>query len=235
MKKTAIILAGGSGLRAGGDKPKQLQMLNDKPVFSHSVEAFLKADPSTTIILVVNADHEAEFQNGLRLMQQQQPFSYKTVRGGDSRAASVKNALDSIAYDDNTLTAIHDAARPLVTEEMINRGWEMASAEGSAIPVIPLTDSIRQLTQQGSISVDRAGYKAVQTPQVFRLNLLKQAYDSVWAQGKSHSATDDASVVEMAGGRIHLYDGDPVNIKITGPADIDIARMLINLHNEKSK
>lgn len=231
-KKIAVILAGGAGLRAGGGTPKQLRRLNNRPVFTHSIDTFLQTDPSTTIVLVVNEEYEDMFKKELKTMNDKTPFNHITVKGGNSRSQSVQNALDTIDYDQNTLIAIHDAARPLVSTELIERGWNTAYEKGSAIPVIDLTDSIRHIDANTSTAVNRAEYKAVQTPQIFRLNLLKHAYDEIRTAGNTRTTTDDASVVELTGSQIHLYDGDPINIKITGPADIEIASILLNHRNK---
>lgn len=232
MKKIAIIVAGGAGLRAGGGKPKQLRPLDGKPVFIHSIEKFHKQDPSTRIILVINSQYRHDFESALALLHADRAIDCRIVEGGESRAASVKNALDTVEYEDNSLVAIHDAARPLVSIETIKRGWETASAHNSAIPAIPLTDSIRHIENDGSKSVNRAEYLAVQTPQVFNLNMLKQAYDKVWREGKASAMTDDASVFEWANGKIHTYEGELTNIKITGPLDLYIAEAIIQSSNE---
>lgn len=220
MTKTAIIVAGGSGLRAGGEVPKQLQFLNGEPVFAHSIRAFLRHDRDTRIILVVNKVYTDMFRAYIDTMQKSYAFDCMIVEGGVSRAHSVLNALKALKHIEqrtDMLVAIHDAARPLVSEEIIARGWMCAHEKGAAVPVIPLTDSIRHLdTDTSSHSVPRAEYVAVQTPQIFRAHLLLQAY-SLLETGEIDAAkvTDDASVAELAGHKVSLYPGELKNIKIT--------------------
>lgn len=230
MKKTAIIVAGGSGLRAGGDIPKQLQVLAGEPVFAHSIRAFRKHDPATRIILAVNAAYTDMFRACVSSMQQALKFDCTIVEGGSTRAGSVLNALKAMADEADMLVAVHDAARPLVSETTIARGWELAQMYGAAVPVVPLTDSIRHIDPQGvSHAACRAEYVAVQTPQVFRREVLMHAY-SLLQEGTipADKVTDDASVAELAGYKINLYEGQSDNFKITGPHDLAIANLVIN-------
>lgn len=226
MKKVAIIVAGGSGLRAGGDVPKQLQTLGGMPVFAHSVKAFLEEYPGTRIILVVNERFRDMFEIGVANLQKEWiPFDCTIVGGGLTRAESVSNALATLNAEDDMLIAVHDAARPLVTVNLIKRGWESARQYGASVPAIPLTDSIRELESDGnSRAADRSNYMAVQTPQVFKAPILISAYQKL---SGPISVTDDASVVELQNQQITLYQGDPRNIKITGPQDIIIANALL--------
>ena len=130
-----------------------------------------------------------------------------------------------ISADDELYVAVHDGARPLITPSMISRGWECALRNDSAIPSIPLSDSIRHLSGQGeSHSVARKDYVAVQTPQIFKSEIIKRAY----AQPESADFTDDASVVEALGLKVSLYDGEPDNIKITYPRDLQVACIIMN-------
>lgn len=225
MKKVAIILAGGSGQRAGGAIPKQLQTLGDRPVFAWSMKAFLEEYPGTRFILVVNERFRDMFEAGIANMRQSTlPFDCEIVGGGSTRAESVSNALKRLSPEDDMLIAVHDAARPLVSVDMIRRGWEAARKYDAVVPAIPLTDSIRELDEAGnSRSVPRSYYRAVQTPQVFKAQLLIDSYNQLT---DPDSVTDDASVVELAGHRITLYDGEERNIKITNPKDFLIANVL---------
>lgn len=226
MKKVAIIVAGGSGLRAGGEIPKQLQTLGDRPVFAWSIKAFLEEYPGTRIILVVNERFRDMFEAGIANMRNAwTPFDCTIVSGGLTRAESVMNALKTLSPEDDMLIAVHDAARPLVSVEMIRSGWEAAREHNAVVPAIPLTDSIRELDAAGaSHSVSRANYRAVQTPQVFKAKLLMDSYNQL---NDPSTVTDDASVVELAGHTITLYEGERRNMKITGPEDFIIANALI--------
>ncbi|MCM1319186.1 MAG: 2-C-methyl-D-erythritol 4-phosphate cytidylyltransferase [Muribaculaceae bacterium] len=226
MKKIAIIVAGGSGLRAGGQIPKQLQLFGDKPMFTWSMKAFLEEYSGTRIILVVNERFRDMFEAGVANVRTSwPPFDCAIVAGGATRAESVHNALKTLAPEDDMYIAVHDAARPLVPVDMIKRGWEAARNYGAVVPSIPLTDSIRELDDTGkSHTVPRANYRAVQTPQVFKADLLINAYNKL---SDPDSVTDDASVVELAGHNITLYHGEPRNIKITQLQDFIIAAALI--------
>lgn len=237
MKVTAIILAAGSGTRAGGKIPKQLQMLAGRPVFIHSIERFLQHDPCTQIILVINSAYSDLFQFYVAELSRIRPFDYIIVPGGKSRAESVGNALRAMSQpsDPDELIAVHDAARPLLSIEMIARGFQAAQAYGAAVPAIPLTDSIRHLeAEDSSISVPRSEYVAVQTPQVFAAPLLFKAYNALCTDKiDPGSVTDDASVAERAGYKVTLYAGESENIKITGPYDLQIAEVLFNHRAER--
>lgn len=140
------------------------------------------------------------------------------VPGGKTRFESVKNALEKIPGDSGIdYVAVHDAARPFADRELIQRVYRKAAAEGAAIPVVPLVNSIRRLNCDGSTkAVDRMQYVVIQTPQIFRRDILVNAYH----QPFSHEFTDDASVVEAAGCKIYTAEGSPENIKVTFPKDI---------------
>lgn len=224
MKKIAIILAGGEGRRAGGEEPKQFQKVNGMPMYWWSLKAFKDEDPDTQIILVC---HPGAFDL-LDALNDELPINqrieYQEVCGGKSRWQSVNNALMEVDAADDVLVAIHDSARPLVTKDIISRGWESAMQCDGAIPVVDVTDSLRLVDAYGgSHSVDRSLYKAVQTPQVFRASIIKRAY----ALGESPLFTDDASVAEAAGYKPVTYAGEATNIKVTHPRDFAIATLLL--------
>lgn len=216
----AIILAGGTGSRAGGLLPKQFQLIAGRRMFWWSVLAFRRFDPECRIILVVHPDFidafsDEEESTGIPLLK---------VPGGSSRIESVRNGLTRIlsecpdgAGSDEVRVFIHDAARPLVTPELIARGAEMAGKGVGAIPVVALSDSIRRLTAEGSEAADRAAFVAVQTPQIFMLPDIAAAYDAV---KEGRGLTDDASVAERFGLKIVTFSGDPANFKVTNPNDL---------------
>lgn len=225
-KKYAVIVAGGSGSRAGGDVPKQFQMLCGIPVVWWSIRAFHEEDPETEIRVVLHPGYfdlwdilAADLPEDLRKIK------VELVCGGRNRLESVKNGITRIdpGKGAESLIAVHDAARPLVSKDLIKRGWEAARKTGAAIPVVAMTDSIRHLTHHGSEALDRSRYVRVQTPQVFYGDLLKEAYDRILLP----EMTDDASVVEAGGKDIALYDGDEENMKITNPLDFKIAEQII--------
>lgn len=224
MDKYAIIVAGGEGTRIGGALPKQFREVAGRPLLWWSMKAFHDDDPATRIILVLHSGFIGLWKELLLSLPEEERFLHEIVTGGSSRTASVKNGLSLVADDGDSLVAVHDAARPLVSAALISRGWKTAGQAGGAVPVVPVTDSLRRLCEDGSEAVDRSGYVAVQTPQVFRASLLKQAY------GKNPDAvySDDATAFEAAGLRPALFEGNPQNIKVTNPGDIEIATLLVD-------
>ena len=215
----AIVLAGGEGHRAGGEVPKQFQSLNGLPVLWWSVKAFHQENPDTHIILVIHPGYFDLWDTiAESLPEEEKALKFELCCGGRSRLESVKNGLMMVTEDD-ALLAVHDAARPLLTPAMISAGWECAGEKGAAVPAVPMSDSLRRLTPDGSVAVLRKDYVTVQTPQVFRSGIIKEAY----GRPMSPDFTDDASVVEAAGVKVSLYPGEPTNIKITHPLDIVIA------------
>ena len=228
MKKYAIILAGGEGHRAGGKLPKQFVELLGIPILWWSVIAFHKEDPQTEITVVVHPG----FFDDYDILHSELPEDVKNipvrvVAGGRSRGESVANGLLGLEEKEDSLIAIHDAARPLVTTGMIKAGWECALKNGAAVPCIPVTDSLRELTDGKSVSVDRSRFVAVQTPQVFKSKILYDAYGLEEHPG----FTDDASRVEASGTDITLYDGRPDNIKVTNPSDFVLAETLLKIQH----
>ncbi len=219
LKKTVIVVAGGTGKRMRTEKPKQFVELCGKPILMHSISAFLDYDQVVRIILVLPAMFIEQWEN----MCRQYDFSveHEIIEGGNERFFSVKNGLDKINKE--CLIAIHDGVRPLVSRKTISDSFKIAEKSGSAIPVVPVNESLRYLKNASGITVNRNDYRLVQTPQVFRSSLIKAAYD----QAFSEKFTDDASVFEAAGGEIYLVEGNFENIKITRPIDLVIAEALL--------
>lgn len=224
MKKTVVIVAGGSGTRAGGDVPKQFQTLFGRPVLWWSMKAFRDESPDCRIIVVMHPGFFDLWDILCDEIPAEDRIGHETVCGGRSRCESVKNGLMAIDSDYTGLVAVHDAARPLVDSALISRGWEAAERHGAAVPAVAVADSLRRLTPQGSESVRRSDFVAVQTPQVFGFPLLWQAY----SRDDFSGFTDDASVVEAAGAKITLFDGSPDNFKITNPSDLGFAGVVLS-------
>ena len=225
MNRYTIIVAGGTGSRFGSTLPKQFVTLGGKPLLMHTIDAFHNYDNSMAIIVALPPEHITLWHD----LCKQYSFSIKhtIAKGGNNRFESVKNAIATIATKEG-IAAIHDGARPLVTKTVIKTGFETAEMCGTAIPAVPVTDSIRQLDLQGSHAVNRESLVAVQTPQIFNLQILKEAYTTEY----SPLFTDDASVVEFHGHKITLFDGDNENIKITRPTDLKIAEAILAGRNE---
>ena len=220
-----IIVAAGKGTRFGAELPKQFCMLNEYPVLMHTINQMRNALPTSKIVVVLNRDF-VDFWN--ELCDKFQFSSPQIVIGGETRWQSVKNAIDSIteAITNDSIITIHDGARPIIDKQMVARTINATLTHSGAIPVIPVTDSIRQLQPNGtSCPVDRSYYRAVQTPQAFQAHKLIKAYTLPYCD----SFTDDASVLAAANfDDIALVEGDPKNIKITHPSDIKIAAIYMS-------
>lgn len=222
MDKYAIIVAGGKGLRMGGDIPKQFMLVGGKPVLFHTIEAFYHCDSSIRIILVLPQE-QIEYWNRL-CRDFDVPSVYALVAGGETRFHSVRNGLAAITATEEALVAVHDGVRPFVTKSVIKSCFEQTESLGAVVPVIDVVESVRSIDATGqSHSEDRSKYKLVQTPQTFRLSLLRKAY----AQTYQPVFTDDASVVEASGQQVCLVPGNRENIKLTTPFDLRIAEVLL--------
>lgn len=239
MKKYVVIVAGGKGLRMGGDLPKQFIPVGGKPILMHTLETFYRWDASAEIVLVLPEDHQPYWKMLCREIGCAVP--HRIVAGGETRFHSVRNGLAFLAQayalpdvgpdrapgveagaaPESFYIAVHDGVRPFVAPSVITACFEEAARNGAAIPVVPMVDSLREADENGSRPVDRSRYFAVQTPQVFDGPLLLKAY----AAGYDPSFTDDASVAEASGVRVALVEGNRENIKITTPFDLWIARV----------
>jgi len=220
MKKYAVIVAGGAGTRMKTDLPKQFLMLGKIPVLMHTIEQFYKYDSALEIIIVL-PEYQISFWESLC---NQHKFSIKhtVVKGGKTRYHSVQNGLVLVA--ENSLVAVHDGVRPLVSKEIIANGFDTAKKNGSAIAAIALKDSLRKVVGSKTVSKNRNEYYLVQTPQTFKSSLLKQAYNDAES---INNFTDDASVFEASQGEVALINGDYKNLKITTPEDLIIAQALL--------
>lgn len=216
-----IIVAGGKGLRMGGDLPKQFMPLHGKPVLMHTIERFRAYSDKLKIILVL--PHEQ--QDYWRQICQKHNFTveHTVVDGGQTRFHSSQNGVAAVPDDATGVIGIHDGVRPFVSEETIARCFEAARQFGAALPVLPVTDTLRRVTDDGGYNVQRNDYRTVQTPQTFDAQLLKQAFK----QPYSDNFTDDASVVEALGHKVTMVDGNRENIKLTTPFDLVVAEALI--------
>lgn len=220
MKKYAIIVAGGSGLRMGGNVSKQYLEIGGRPVLMHTVAAFHQYSPELDLILVIP---EKDFGLWQKLCSRYGfTLSHQLVAGGHSRFQSVKNGLAVVPAQEG-LVAIHDGVRPFVSREVIARGFEEAQEGGSAVAVIPLKDSLRLVMDDGTSSFQpRDKFRLVQTPQTFLLTRIKQAFEVE----EQASFTDEATVYEYRGWKVNLYPGHLSNIKITTPEDLEYADFL---------
>lgn len=219
MDKYVIIVAGGKGLRMGSDLPKQFLPLGGKPVLMHTLEVFRRYDAALHIILVLPREQQ-DFWKQL-CAEHDFRIEHQVADGGETRFHSVKNGLALVQTAG--LVGVHDGVRPFVSVEVIRRCYELAERQRAVIPVIDVVETVRHLTDAGSETVNRDDYKLVQTPQVFDVQLLKQAY----AQEFTPFFTDDASVVEALGVPVYLAAGNRENIKITTPFDLKVGSVLL--------
>jgi 2-C-methyl-D-erythritol 4-phosphate cytidylyltransferase len=220
MKLYAIIVAGGTGKRMGAEMPKQFLELGGKPLLMHTIGKFKSFDPSIEIITVLPDD---QIRRWVRL-QEEYSFSVAQtlVKGGKTRFHSVKNGLEFI--EGPGIVAIHDGVRPFVSADTIRRCFETAARSGNAIPVIVPSDSLRLVSGEASSPLDRMKVRMVQTPQVFHIDIIKEAYRQEYLP----EFTDDASVIEKRGIRVNLVEGNRENIKITNPEDMLISNAFLS-------
>ena len=218
MKKTALIVAGASGIRFNNNTPKQFLLIDNKPVLMYAIEQFCQLD---NIYVVIPKCHFDYWYNLCELNN----FNIKhiLVEGGDNRFDSVKNGLKKITNTDIVL--IHDGVRPCVSKQLINNLINNVEQGLGVIPTLPLTESIRLVENNKSQNVLRKNYMSVQTPQCFKYEEINKAY----SQDYCDSYTDDASVFEAFGNKIITVDGENQNIKITFPADLKIASDFLRL------
>ena len=221
MKKHIIIVAGGKGLRMGGDIPKQFVPIGGKPVLMRTLEAFYTYDPAMQLILVLPVCQQAYWKELCNTYGFTLP--HVVANGGETRFHSVKNGLAKVEGDG--WVGVHDGVRPFVSTEVIARCYEQVREKQAVIPVVDVVETLRRLTGAGSETVPRSAYKLVQTPQVFDVNLLRRAYQ----QPYTDAFTDDASVVEALGEQVHLVEGNRENIKLTTPSDLKMAEFLCSI------
>lgn len=219
MKSVAVIVAGGTGSRMGAPSPKQFLELQGRPLLVHTVEAFVKALPDIDIIVVLPSSYWEE--GGVLLARYLPEVTVFFAEGGPTRFRSVQNGLALVK--DPAILFVHDAARCLVTPSLIRRCHALALEKGSAVPVVPVRDSMRIVSDEGHAVADRERLRAVQTPQTFRSEILLPAM----SQPYDTSFTDEATVVERYGHRVELLEGEPDNIKITYPVDLVVATQVL--------
>lgn len=221
-KKAVIIVAGGTGTRMELKTAKQFLDIGGKPILIHTFEAFATYDPSMQFILVLYPALKNEWKKIIETHQFNLP--HEIVDGGEERFHSVKNGLQALS---NTVevVAIHDAVRPFVSQETIQKCMDAAQEYGAAIPVLPVTDTIREIDGTTSNTLPRHRLVAVQTPQCFKTRIVKTAYQTPFSSG----FTDDASVVEATNHPIQLVTGNRTNVKITTREDLVIGEALMTM------
>ncbi|MCA1742089.1 MAG: 2-C-methyl-D-erythritol 4-phosphate cytidylyltransferase, partial [Bacteroidales bacterium] len=237
VKKYCIIVAGGSGRRMNSAIPKQFLLLDGRPLLMHTVERFHSFDRSIELIIVLPPEHHALWDSLVR--EYSFSISHIVAAGGEERFHSVRAGLavvragtvvmtpDAMQADtgDDSLVAIHDGVRPLVSHDTIWRCYADAEEFGSAVPFVEPADSVRVLQGDDSAPMPRHEVRLIQTPQVFHGSLILKAYEHNF----DPLFTDDATVAEASGVKIHLTHGNRENIKITTPEDLAVAHTLTRM------
>lgn len=218
MMYYAIIVAGGKGLRMGGNVPKQFQLVGGRPVLMHTLQQFRNAIAGLQIILVLPREQQDYWRE--RCRQYEFGVEHRVTDGGQTRFHSVKNGLALIPDGEEGIVGVHDGVRPFASADLIRRCYAAAVEAEAVVPAVPVVESLRH-EERGAI--DRKGYRLVQTPQTFSIPLLKAAYRQAYLE----TFTDDASVVEAYGHRVAMIDGIRENIKLTTPFDMVVAEALL--------
>lgn len=223
-KRGVIIVAGGSGRRMGGALPKQFMMLDNEPILARSINRMHEALPAAEIVVVLPEEHVELWKN---IAARFDVARHKIALGGKERFHSVKNGLEALS-NEVCIVGIHDAVRPLASKKLVIKLFLEAENNVAVIPVVAPIDSYRIIEGNESRIIDRSALRMVQTPQVFQAESLRKAYE----QPFSTTFTDDASVMEAAGHKVTLVEGERENIKITTPSDMLIAEAIINSESE---
>ncbi len=213
-----IIVAGGKGLRMGTDIPKQFLPVGGRPVLMRTLERFRAYSPALSIILVLPESQQDHWRQLCR--EYHFDMEYQMANGGETRFHSVQNGLSLIPDDAEGVVGVHDGVRPFPAIEVIANCFETARTRKAVVPVVPVVETLRHVSEG---TKPRGDYRLVQTPQTFDIQLLKAANRQPYCD----AFTDDASVVESYGHAITLVEGNRENIKITTPFDLTIAEAMI--------
>ena len=227
-ERYAIIASGGKGQRMGSDCPKQFLPIGGKPVLMRTIEAFTRTYPDIHIILVLPKAHMAYWQQLCR--DYGFDLDVSVTEGGETRFHSVRNGLRLIPAGKECVVGIHDGVRPFISPEVIRRCYEAAFTHLAVIPALPSVESVRLGDIHDNAAEDRSRCWLVQTPQTFRADIIKRAYEAEY----NEKFTDDASVVEATGQKITIVEGCRENIKITTPIDMKLAGILLEGQNGKN-
>ncbi len=224
MDKYAVIVAGGKGLRMGNAVAKQFLPLAGKPLLYYTIKTFLDAYADMKLVLVLPEDQLSYAQMVLQAFPDR--IDMTIVTGGETRFHSVQNGLKEVSA--GAVVFVHDGVRPLVSAQLIRACYEQAVEKGSAIPAIPVADSMRMVEGNNSSPVNREYMRSIQTPQTFRADILLPAFQ----QEYTNAFTDEATVVEAYGAQVYLIEGEKRNIKLTTPEDMMIAEIMLREKEE---
>lgn len=223
MQKSVIITAGGIGKRMGSDLPKQFLVLSGKPILVHTLELFFKYDPTIELILTLPNEWRGYWETVIDKYFCRVP--HIVVNGGEERYHSIQNALKRCS---GSYIAVHDGVRPFVSFDTLNRCFSALNEHEAVVPVLKLKESLRQTNDASTNAVDRSNYRLVHTPQCFRADVLRKAYE----QPYHAQVTDDACLLEELGYKINLVESNEENIKLTTPFDFLIAEIIVQRSNK---
>lgn len=217
MHCVALVVAAGRGTRAGGALPKQYQRIGGECVLRRTLRLFASHPDVSAVLTVIHSDDSDLFREAAEGL----PKILAPVAGGDTRQASVRAGLAALDFAAHEIVLVHDAARPFASDALIARAVAAARASGAAVPVVPVTDTIKQVDAEGQVvaTLPRSALRAVQTPQAFRLADLAAAHAAAATAGVD-DLTDDAAVLEWAGRPVFTFEGEASNVKLTSAADI---------------
>lgn len=222
MEQYVVIVAGGIGTRMKADRPKQFIEINGTPIIVKTIRCFLEYNPAIRVIVSVHKNYRSYLEGLIEKFGFGQ-LNIQIAIGGETRFESVKNGL-ALVHDLNSIVGIHDAARPFVSLDTIASCYQTAAEKGNAVPCISVNESLRKISNNINVAVNRNEYKIVQTPQCFITQKIKAAFE----QAYRGLFTDDATVFELSGENIILVEGNVENIKITSPHDLQIAKTLFS-------
>jgi 2-C-methyl-D-erythritol 4-phosphate cytidylyltransferase len=217
-KKIAIIVAGGTGQRMGSVVPKQFLEIEGKSILLHTIDQFVNAFDDISLVVVLP---EGYIEEGKKLLNNRTKNPIQFIAGGETRFESVKNGLTAVK--EKCIVFVHDAVRCLLTPALIQRCYQQAVENGSAIPAVSSTDTVRIMENETHHLFDREKVMLIQTPQTFQSEVILTAFN----QAYQPNFTDEANVVEASGQPVFLVDGEFENIKITRPLDLAIATYVL--------
>lgn len=220
MSVAALIVAAGRGSRAGEETPKQYRSLQGHSVLARTLMGFLSHPGVDRVLVVIHPDDRDLYDASISGFTPLSPVLLPCVYGGSTRQDSVRNGLEALTASSPDIILVHDAARPFVSRELIDRSIQAAQGQDAAVPGTPVTDTIKVIGSRSEVvsTPDRASLRAVQTPQAFRFPLLLDAHRKAAAAGL-HDFTDDGALAEWAGLPVQVFEGESGNIKLTHPAD----------------
>ena len=216
--KIAIIVAGGTGQRMGSVVPKQFLEIEGKSILLHTIDQFVNAFDDISLVVVLP---EGYIEEGQKLLKNRTKNPIQFIAGGETRFQSVKNGLTAVK--EKSIVFVHDAVRCLLTPALVQRCYQQAVENGSAIPAVSSTDTVRIMENEKHHLFDREKVMLIQTPQTFQSEIILAAFDQVYQP----NFTDEANVVEASGQPVFLVDGEFENIKITRPLDLAIATYVL--------